>query len=344
MNPSRIVSGIAALAIGFAITLVGVAAQDDTTSANDAPAGQEASDSPPDDEIFEDDDVDLSDEGDEGEEPDEAQQSEVEADEPDPAEVEVPVPSEPPVTEPATTVTTAPPGNNSRPVDEPSDSTQFECVDTITILYDNGDEEDAVVGEQLADDAWLIFTPDGEFVVSLDDDEVIDVRENRRVVSFDDGGIDFLGGCEVLGEIGDSTSGSSGSSPDGGSDPQLERSSAVFPCSDQALVDFRQVVGAGDIFADSEVEEFQLLLAIRLGQLGGRIADDWFVSLDDQFNGFRTFPNGCPLVVENGFTQEGAFCAAGRVSADERLIAFLRTAVPTVMVGCTYDLGQDGGN
>jgi hypothetical protein len=191
MNTSRLVAGIAALAVGFGVTLVGVALADDEGADT---TRTEASDDPTprtlDDEVRQ-DDVDVTD-------PPDADVTEVSSP-PTPPFVSTTstIAREPNETNPAQTTTTI--DLDQKDVDE-TDLDGIRCAETISVVYANGTRADYVVLETLDASSFLVLDVDGEFEVSARDTDVEElVLVFRNVRFFQGAAIEFLDVCTDLG-------------------------------------------------------------------------------------------------------------------------------------------------
>lgn len=337
MKTSRVAAAAAAVAIGFGVTLAGVVVGDDNAN----------------------DDTEAEADADGNDELDAAEQASTPVEDPDEAELIEPEPTnsaDRPVdeTQPTTPVLDDQPGSTVEPpapdgpvsadADEGIDIDDVRCVATISVALDTGEQLDYVVEASEGATAWRVFDVDGQFVISRDDEAVVEVVEVLRNVRFFQGApVNFFDVCDEVGPADDSASNSDAAS-DTSNDPGTGNALAVlnFPCSDRALNQLRQLLLDEETAVLDDVSEVQLALAIRLDQLGGSDLDTWLAELERELVGFRSFSDECPAAVESGFTRSGVFCAAARISADDSLFDFLVTVVPTAMSDCTYEPDPGG--
>ena len=227
MNASRPVAALAAVAIGFGVTLLGVALADDSNDADNdtlvvaTPTGDASDDRGAGDNSNE--GADAPDSGDidiagEVDVDDAAADDADELVEPRPRDTDQALPpttvadtvadttpdSVPDTTPVATDVPEAPtprPPATTDDDDEASNgSDDVQCVDTISVESEGGDRFDFVVVERGSGGTWLVRSVDGVFEVSLDDPGVVRITDVRRDVFFVQGAaVDFLDTCDVLG-------------------------------------------------------------------------------------------------------------------------------------------------
>ena len=343
MNPTRLVSGVAALAIGFGVTLVGVNVADDpidtvaTVDVDDSSAGTPATDPV----------VDA---------PDRAEQDEEEALPPSDAQVEEPGPAnsddgsatgQPPTprdTTSTTVVTTTSPA--------PSNDARCETVLVVTttaggtvILRLNRQEYVDVGGGEFEIPRSSGLDPD-EIVEAVQiDGQVDDASVARRVRDCETGvvSVEREDGATSGNQTEDS--GQSGGEVVG---PTGERRAGLeFPCSDDAFAGLVATLSTQEN-ADltDDVDVFVRAVANRLAERGDLTVDEWDRAVSDEFDEFAVFDDGCDPEVDAALAnggEPGFFCAASRVSADSGLFEFLRQEVPELMVDCV-DSGREGAN
>ncbi len=358
MQTSRVAAAAAAVAIGFGVTLAGVAAGDDDEMITgvDADVEDEAAEfeTDPDDEFDE-----SSGEVGEGDEIDEESEVEREPDastdgggeatestEPrnDPVDVD-PESTEPEETELEATVPDSTVPASTAPETTVSDELDdVRCVPTISVVLVSGEQVDLVVEASEGATSWRVLDADGSFVISLDDQDVVEVVEVLRNVRFFQGApVNFFGLCDEVGpaNIDDVPTGESGGIGDE-VDGEVESASVDFPCSDRALSQLRDWLLDDEIARLDDLGEVQLALAARLDGVGGRDIDEWFTQFEDELVRFRTFERGCPEELERGFTSDGMFCAVSRISADDGLFTYFEIVAPAVMSDCTYEPDENG--
>lgn len=343
MNPQRLVAAVAALAIGFGVTLVGVGVADDGSDSIATQIDEQA--------------ADATDSADAAVEP--AEQEEEQADEPEEAEVEdaSTSPSEPTAqqgqpsenapSEPVPTSAPTPsnPPTNTRNDPQADDSfpeSGVQCAIVLRLVYDDRTEF-VVLVDDLGDDEYRVLDSNGESTIDLNGEPGLqDAVSGPRSVEFENGLPVKVGDFCDLGD--DDPGGGIGTDVD----VDASQAGAMFPCSDRA---FEAVVAP---LSDLELTEFLderdvflAAIATRFAALGSGGEDFWFVSLGREFDSFAEFPNGCPNDIESAFIDDGVgfYCAAAQISNDDDLFRFFQSQVSQAMVGCTLEnVSGQGGN
>lgn len=301
MNPQRLVAAVAALAIGFGVTLVGVSVADDDSALVSSELDQ----------VDERDGEDAQGEDEQGQEGERAEQEEAVAEEADPAEIE-----------PATSVTVdqveSEQGPTSSTCDDlaaagasdeelmaegcgPADpdrddgpsGTSATCRPIYEVTSRDGEQTFVVV--TVMQDGGVITEPDGEFV-----------REGEQEVELlDELGFFFVGPdglplldfpCQQVGEVVDidelpDSEGSIGNGPDTGErEPNTTAGSdEIFPCDlpvRGVLDELRIEDYIGDDFIDidddgeaSDWESYITLLHVALVESTGDPSFDWGIQV-----------------------------------------------------------------
>ncbi|MFK7916659.1 MAG: hypothetical protein AB8G14_01160 [Ilumatobacter sp.] len=375
MNPQRLVAAVAALAIGFGVTLAGVivADEDSTASSNQVDEPVAAQDDADDDiEVEETDDVEEADDA------GGVEQEEAPAPEPAPAEAEPAVDSDdaesqqPSQEAPSQSPESPPeqPGNQ----DEAGDEAECQLVYVVVGV----DGKVAVLGEDelfLAGDG-SVFLPGAD--VSLDDLSVVQEVSVRVAVLVRAGGTgDVFIDCEtealieerdpdelideidrILDDVstGDPTGGGDSGSADAGV-------SLDFPCGTPLLAAIEQTYidqFGVDIGSDTDYAIVLVSLAQRVTAVSiefNRPENDlefWVNELQGPFVGFRDdlatagrdIVEACSLLGDNlspsTQTRDGFFCAVGQLASDDELLEFLDGLVP-VAADCAYPNAAAGG-
>ena len=363
MNASRPVAALAAVAIGFGVTLAGVAFTDDDAASDselvdvtDDPAGdgslEELDDDLPDgDEPASDPDVDADasiepmpdDDNDDDIDGDGALPDTVPDDGPD-EETDPAIDESPDTVPPPETPTETPGGTPDAPTPRPptteddggvfDDLGEVECVDTISVEFFDGDRFDFVVAERGTGGTWLVLEVDGPFELSQDDPGIVRVTEVRREVLFLEGAaVEFFDTCDDLG-------GSLGTeSEDDGLEQGLIRD---FPCSSSAQSSVRALLDDTEIQAFDDFDELLLAVAIDLSALGRSSESVWLDQLTDIADSFRTFDDGCSALIESELQRGALLCAAPLVVSGDEIAEFLVTVAPLALDECLYDLTLDG--
>lgn len=366
MNPQRLVAAIAALAIGFGVTLVGVGFTDDGTVADDAGQFDDEFDDEFDGEFDGESDPESDAESDSDEAPsDAAEQEEEPADEPVAAEVEEPdsptdvppsEPSEPSVQQgqpqegvPAEPVATSapnppPPGAPDAFPDETGEERSFpdfgsECVPVLRLEYVRGVETVVLIGD-LGNRRVVILDSEGEADIDLDDEDGLEgFAIGTRQVEFEGGRpVEYGDFCDLAdGEPGGAI----------GTDAGAPIPGTEFPCSDRAFEEFSRPLSnleRTELLDDRDV--FLTVIAKRLAALGST-EDAWLDALEREFDSFADVPDGCPENIETALATGSVefFCAASQISNDPDLFVFFRGQVDQAMVGCTFENeSAQGGN
>ncbi len=291
MNPHRLVAAVAALAIGFGVTLVGVSVADD----GDATVSSEL------DQVGE-----LEDEGDEIDEGGRAEQEEAVAEEADPAEVEptTSVLADQIESEQGPTSSTCDDLAGSGVSDEellaagcdPAESDDANgqratCRAVYEVTSQDGEQTRVIVKE--VQDGGVVIEPDGEFI-----------REGERGVErLDELGFFFVGPdelpllgfpCEQVGEVVDlddldglpDSEGSIEGEPetDEGASSTTAGSDQIFPCDLplQRVLDDLGIDGFIDLDDDAEASDWEsyiTLLDAALIESTGEPSFDWGVQV-----------------------------------------------------------------
>lgn len=123
--------------------------------------------------------------------------------------------------------------------------------------------------------------------------------------------------------------------------PEPETSDA-FPCSfasRQAMVD--RLADVDGVESSSDTDLYLRTVARSILEVGQVLSEDErVVDLDERFDAFRTFPDGCPGEIDAAFSSgEGFLCQASRLSADGRIFEYLSQATSSKMQGCSYEDG-----
>ena len=313
MNAPRMVSALAALAVGFGITLVGVNVADDTSDVVESSAESTVAD---DVDATPDDAVDQT---------PEAEQDEELADPPPEADVIDET------GEPATSDGASAPRDTNAP--RPSETApEHNCEPVLVVLTGSG--ELLILSERRGE----VERESGEWFLPDDDVPVEERFEARDLLLVDGVVIDDANGravqdCET-GEIFEATV---------VVEPQA--SGAVFPCSDDAfgaLIAELDPLEATELIDDTDV--FVRVVAKSLAGFGSASVAQWEADLSDHFSRFVD-PEGCTSAIEDVFIdgRDGFFCAAANVSADARLFGYLDDVVPSQMLGCSY-VQEEGAN
>ena len=343
MNPQRIVAAVAALAIGFGITVIGVVS--DSSEKDDRISALEA---------------ELDDEGPEeelGAEPEDDPVDEVveSADEPEPAESQSSDPSTQQQDAPPRSDESAPPPPaTSRPTPEEIDGET--CERAFIVVGARG--EIAVISADQADigsDGSVVLAGSDiplEELEAVDDVSVtsgvfeVDGRGNevffdcptRRVIEAND-----AGSLEerVVAELGDEYSGG-GLGGGVGAAVGLER----LPCRPEVITELSETFFGGTL-TESDLDLVSEALALRIE--GVSIDNDqpqnegfWLDSLEGVFVGFRNddaTEDPCDLLAANleltRSTRAKFFCAVGQLASDRRLLDLLEGAV-ALPSNCDY--------
>lgn len=313
MNSARAVAALAALAVGFGVTLVGVNVADegDTVETLAEPTLV--------------DDVDVAQGDDIDQTSDEAAQDEELADPPPEADV---IDES---GEPATSDGESSPRDTNAPR-PPETVPPQDCEPVVVVLTGSG--ELLIVSERRGE----VERENAEWFLPGDDVPIEERFEARDVFPVDGVVVDDASGravqdCET-GEIYEAT-------------VVVERqvSGVVFPCSDDAfdaLVDELDPLEATELIDDTDV--FVRVVAKSLAGFGGASVAEWEDDLSEQFSRFVD-PDGCTSAIEDVFVdgRDGFFCAAANVSADARLFGYLDDVVPSQMLGCSY-VQEEGAN
>lgn len=363
MNPQRLVAAVAAVAIGFGVTLAGVIAADDTGAPE--PSQVQADPDP------------SSDENDVG---DAAEQEAEPAPEPAPAEAE-PAPVDdadtesPPVGAPSQEAPSQPSEQSTQetrvPIDDSIDSGS-ECGSAYVVIGTNGQvivlvDDDVVIGtdgrlflpgadvslDQLANIAQIQvrvaaqISEDGDDVFIDCDDETLIPERNAD---------EFIGEIERLLQIDvgvpDPIEGDGERESGGDASPD-------FPCGDSLLraLERTYIEQFGlELEPDSDDDVIVLVsLAQRVAALSFEFdnaendLEFWIDELQGPFSGFRVddeVADACALLAENLAptlsTRAGFFCAIGQLASDERLLQFLNGLVP-LPADCDYPEPDTGG-
>jgi hypothetical protein len=314
MNSSRIVAAIAALAIGFGVTIVGINVADDPGDVV-ATAGSTDSDG----------------------EAAEAQQDEAEAEPPPDAEVV----DETAAVEQVPQSTNA--GNSSQSDDEPPRDS--ECEQVLVVFTGSGQ---VLI---LAIERGEVEEADGDVFVRGSDVTVEEEFRAREVVPVLGVLDDRLGSRSVedcqSGEFYEATVAvdfEAGDDESVSGEVSGEEESAVpgerFPCSDEAFDSLLDNLGGLEQTAlATDADVFVRVIARRLARFGTSSVEAWEVDVRGAFDRFLE-ADGCSAELEDAFIAgdgAGFFCAAANVSADNRLFVYLDDAVPNLMEGCQYD-------
>lgn len=325
MNPQRLVSAIAALAVGFGVTLVGVSVADD---AADSITSVEAVET----------DSSSDDEGaDEASQEEEAQQDEATAEPPPDAEV-VDDDEAPAVTS----------GGDTPPRDSTSgdDSASVPECETVLIIR-TGSGELLILSSELGE-----FTESGDSFFLPGSNEPLREAFEAQAIGLISGIIDdrferrSVENC-ATGEISDATFTGEivGADPDEsrsgdiGEEPGDRRVNQTFPCSDDALdalFDELDGLEATELISDTDV--FVRVLAKSLAEFGGPSVAQWEADVERRFDGFVDVEE-CSDAIDDVFVDgdgQEFFCASANVSADARLFVFLGEVVPDQMTRCSY--------
>lgn len=341
MNPQRLVAALAALAIGFGVTLVGVGLADDETVV--VSEGDQT-------------DVEVTQPSRGGEAP---EQDAEPAQEPAAAEVdetlETTTVGPPPqqgedrentVPPPDPATTTSPPTQPDQ--DDPGSGDQvtfpgsgIACVTVLRLEYDVGPPEFVVVRSELSEEQFLVLDELGE--------DFIDVRELEDVVGIAIGErlVEFVDGLPVAyGELCQRES----TQPAGGKDvegePQRTGAGQAFPCSADAFENVSASLSnleRTELTLDRDI--FLTVIAKRLAAAGSTPQEAWSAALGQEFESFAEFPDGCPDDIEAGFTGNGSrlLCSAARISNDDDLFEFFVLQARPAMVGCSFDDEKNQG-
>lgn len=343
MNQQRLVAAIAALAVGFAVTLVGVGVADDEIAADPMEAEQEVGELDGGDEEFDDDqraeqeeEVAAEPEAAEAEEPSPpATESSTQQGQPAPAPTSAPVPTNAPNT------TSAPDGNQGESgSDRPFPNDGTECRTVLRLEYFEGPET-VVVIDELGDGQFLILDDEGEDVIDLAEEEGLEAFGfGARTVQIQNGRLIAI--AEPCDPEEDAPGGDLGDDVDAEAAPGED-----FPCSDLAfegLVRPLSTLERTEIFDHRDA--FVISIAKVLEDVGGTSEAIWLPLLEDRFESFVVLPGGCSQEIESGFVGSVPefFCAAANVSADSDLFLFFQDQVGQAMAGCTFeDESAQGG-
>lgn len=323
MNRTRIVAAVAALAIGFGITIVGLNTADDPDAVIATVDSAETEPS--------EDEIDAAGGADGGQE-DEAADSPPDGD----------------VVDDTAQVDMAPsstdPGASSQADNDPA--AQSECEPVLVVFTGSGE--------------ILIFSiergeveeVDGEVFLRGSDatiEEQFRTRQIERVLGVLD---ERLGGRSVedcqSGEYFEATVGVDFDVADDESvsgelagEPDDAPGGVRFPCSDDAFAGlFDELGGLEQTALASDADVFVRVIARRLARFGTSSVEEWEPDVRDAFGRFVE-AEGCSTEFEEAFVADSAgtdfFCAAANVSADDRLYEFFVDAVPNQIVGCQYD-------
>lgn len=351
MNSQRLVAAVAALAIGFGVTLIGVAVDDgdEVVVTADASEGEVA---------------DVQDVGDPSAGADEpAEQEEEPADEPEPAEVESPAttdgsaqsqeaPSRPAETAPATSVEMEMEevddfDDSGLPLDGPA------CVDVVTLSVDSVPVEFVVVAIQPGSLLELLGRR-GAFVVQLSEGFVPDFVP--RIVEFDDGlPVEFGDVCD------DGDSFEDGDDPFADDDPTIGGSAdgSIVPCEGLDIATGAvEVFDAlspryGDVLSfddPSDLEAYRFLVAATAERTAAGSFSDFFEAVESTTSAFRTecpfdidsftaFERIVELFIEDELDDadyDELLCNLARLSADSRLVDFLGGPAQAFDTNCDY--------
>lgn len=321
MNPQRLVAALAALAIGFGVTLVGVQLGDD-----DAVASVGSTES----------DVSITDDG--TTLADEAQQDEAPAEPPPDAEVveEVEAP-------PATT------GGEPAPPD-PEEVDDPDCEPVLVVRTGSGELLilSGAAGEFTEAGGDFFFPGSNESIEDrflAQDVElisgVIDDRFDSRSVQ--DCRTGETAEATVLVDFGGELPDATPSDEDDVAATQGEEQ--LFPCADAAfdsLLDELDILEQTELIAEADV--FVRVVAKSLARFGDAPVAEWEAAIEQEFDRFVS-PKACTDEIDAVFADGGSsgfFCAAANVSADERLFVYLEGVVPDQMSRCSYV--QEGVN
>lgn len=113
----------------------------------------------------------------------------------------------------------------------------------------------------------------------------------------------------------------------------------TFPCSfasRQAMLNRLSDIEELDEFSDADL--YLRTVARSILEVGQVLTEDERVTdLEAAFEAFRSFPDGCPEVIDDAFdTGDRFLCRASQISVDERIHDYLVRAVGDVLDGCTY--------
>ncbi len=340
MSPQRLVAALAALAVGFGVTLVGVQIVDDdddtavaTVEAPESPstepevepaeeAQQEAAPAEPSPE------ADVVEDGDDAEGVDDG---------------EAPVASSSGATPPRT-------GSDER------DSTDTaECEAVLVVRTGTGQVLilSGALGEFTESDGRFFLAGSGDSVAErfrAQDIElisgIIDDRSTSRSVQDCETGdvvdatilLDFgsqLPDTAPPNAVGDEVGGVT-----------TAASAEFFPCSDdafEALFDTLDDLEATELIDDTDI--FVRVVAKSLARFGGASVGEWEAQIEEVFDGF-VGPEDCVDDLDDLFVRggsDGFFCASSNVSADSRLFDYLAGVVPDQMAQCA-DIHGEGVN
>ncbi len=338
MNPQRLVAAVAALAVGFGVTLLGVSIDD---SADDAVASVES------EEVAAAEATDDDGGEEEGAVDEPAEQEEEAAEEPEPAEVDEPVdvedqaetdsspqsqdaPANPAESAPATTVVMeVEDAGDVDPFDDPR--VGLECVDVVSLPTNRGFVDFVFVSFR-TEFVIELLDEEGRVIVELPED--FDVEIVPREVLFEDGlPVEFGSFC-------------TGEPFDEGPIDDGPFGEAVGPCEGIDLY-----LGAVDIFEASaprygdalsvdeatDLDAYRFLVAAAAERAASGSFAEFFDAATATITGFR---DECPFDVElftdfdliieffidddfDAAEYEELLCNLGQLSADSRLIDFL---------------------
>ncbi len=338
MTPQRLVAAVAALAVGFGVTLVGVTLDD---ADDDAVATVESEATQPDPDVL--DDAEAQDGVAEP-----AEQEEEVADEPEPAEVDAPVevedqaetdqspqsqdaPANPAESAPATTVVME--------IEEVEETDPFDgplsgqaCVDVVSLPSNRGFSDFVFISFR-SESTIVLLGPEGRVVGSLPDD--FDLEIVPREVTFDDGlPVAFGPVCsedEPFGEVptGEESFGESVAPCEG-----IDLSVGAIEIFEVLAPAYGDALPLGEV---TELEAYRFLVAAVAERAADGSFFEFFDAVEVSIDGFRS---ECPFDVDSFadfdlivdlFIDDDFFdieydeflCNLGQLSADSRLIDLL---------------------
>ena len=333
MNPQRMVAALAALAIGFGVTLVGVNIIDDETdtiatvdSADRAPSAGEGG-------------AALDDEA-----------------EPDATVAE------------SSSVAEAVDDSDAPLVTSSGETSPRDVGDGTGIDSENGSDcEDILVVRTGGGQLLLLGSELGEFIESGGSfflagsgesiGEVFQAREIGQISGVID---DRFGGrsvedCDtgqlleatVIIDVDGSVTEIDGATPgDVDAEPDERLANDVFPCSSEALdglLDELDGLEETELISDADI--FIRVLAKSLAQFGGASLSEWEADLELRFDEFVP-ADACRDEFDEVFADDGGigfFCASANLSADARLFEYLDEVVTDQMTRCSY-VHEEGVN
>jgi hypothetical protein len=342
MNPQRLVAAVAALAIGFGVTLAGVGFADDETPTDSSGVDQDVGEG-------EDEDIEQG---------EQAEQRADVVEEADPAGVD---PAAEPLAQQGGPQVATPVESASTSAPEPSEGSTS-CEPAVIVVGVDGrvavldGEEVRFVIDQFGDETAVLRLSEEPV------DSYTELVENSLIVDgfFQDtaSGVRFVD-CATQDPINEN-------SADGLRNDLLGAASGVasefappgvsfdFPCDSDFIEDFADVAGLSeqlDAARDdgaTDVEVVRFYLAARVAGVSAesdRPENDtafWQESLFEPFFGFRvdtSIGDACELLDDSvnpeRDTRSGFFCAVGQLASDDELLNFLSTQVP-LESGCTY--------